>query len=119
EFRNPLAAILSASERIHRIGGNESGLTQASEVVTRQAAHLCRMVDDLTDLSRISRGRLDLQMETVEIGALVARALEMTRPKIDHHGHHLSVRIPNQPIWVEGDSGRLVQLLSNLLDNAA
>ena len=119
EFRNPLAAILSASEVIHKIGGNNSGLKQASEVVTRQARHLCRMVDDLTDLSRISRGRLDLQKETVEIGALVARALETTRPKIDHHGHHLSVRIPTEPIWVEGDPGRLVQLLSNLLDNAA
>jgi signal transduction histidine kinase/ActR/RegA family two-component response regulator len=119
EFRNPLAAILTASERIHRIGGNQSGLRQASEVVTRQARHLCRMVDDLADLSRLSRGRLDLQKETVQISTLVARALEMTRPKIDRHGHHLSVRIPTEPIWVEGDPGRLVQLLSNLLDNAA
>jgi signal transduction histidine kinase/FixJ family two-component response regulator len=119
EFRNPLAAILSASESIHRIGGNQSGLKQASEVVTRQARHLCRMVDDLTDLSRLSRGRLDLQKQTVQIQMLVARALEMTRPKIDHHGHHLSVRVPTEPIWMEGDPGRLVQLLSNLLDNAA
>ena len=119
EFRNPLAAILSASEVIHKIGGNNSGLKRASEVVTRQATHLCRMVDDLTDLSRIIRGRLDLQKETVQIRTLVARALEMTRPKIDRHGHHLSVRIPTESIWVEGDPGRLVQMLSNLLDNAA
>ncbi len=63
EFRNPLAAILSANDVIHKISSNDSGLEQASDVVTRQAKHLCRMVDDLVDLSRISRGRLDLQQK--------------------------------------------------------
>jgi signal transduction histidine kinase/ActR/RegA family two-component response regulator len=119
EFRNPLAAILSANDVIHKIGSNDSGLKQASDVVTRQAKHLCRMVDDLIDLSRISRGRLELQKETVEIRTLVARALEVTRAQIERHGHHLSIRIPTEPIWIEGDPSRLAQLLSNLLDNAA
>src|SRR5271155_106703 len=77
------------------------------------------MVDDLIDLSRISRGRLDLRKETVQIRTLVARALEMTRAQIESHGHHLSVRIPSEPMWVEGDPARLAQMLSNLLDNAA
>jgi CheY-like chemotaxis protein len=75
EFRNPLAAILSASDMLHKIGS--------------------------------------------EIGTLVARALEMTRAQIERHGHHLSVQMPTDPIWVEGDPGRLAQMLSNLLDNAA
>jgi signal transduction histidine kinase len=119
EFRNPLAAILSASDMLHKIGSDDPGHKRASDVVTRQAKHLCRMVDDLTDLSRISRGRLDLQKEPVEIGTLVARALEMTRAQIERHGHHLSVQMPTDPIWVEGDPGRLAQMLSNLLDNAA
>ena len=119
EFRNPLAAILSASDVIHKIGGNDAGVKQASGIVTRQAQHLCRMVDDLIDLSRINRGRLDLQKETVQIRILVARALEMTRTQIKSHGHHLSVRIPTEPMWIEGDPVRLAQVLSNLLDNAA
>jgi signal transduction histidine kinase/ActR/RegA family two-component response regulator len=119
EFRNPLSAILSASEVLHQIGTNDAGLKQARGIVTRQARHLGRMVDDLTDLSRISLGRLEVQKETVQIRTLVARALEMTRAQIERHRHHLSVRMPAEPMWVEGDPGRLTQALSNLLDNAA
>jgi signal transduction histidine kinase/ActR/RegA family two-component response regulator len=118
EFRNPLAAILNANEVIHKIGNNDPNLQQASDIVTRQAQHLCRMVDDLIDLSRISRGRLDLQKEPVQIRTVVTQALEMTRAQIDRHGHHLSVLIANEPMWIEGDPGRLAQMLSNLLDNA-
>jgi hypothetical protein len=77
------------------------------------------MVDDLIDLSRVSRGRLDLQKEPVQIKTVVTQALEMTRAQIDRHDHQLSVLIANEPMWIEGDPGRLAQLLSNLLDNAA
>jgi signal transduction histidine kinase/ActR/RegA family two-component response regulator len=118
EFRNPLAAILNANEVIHKIGRNNPNLQLASDVVTRQAQHLCRMVDDLIDLSRVSRGRLELQKEPVQIRTVVTQALEMTRAQIDRHGHHLSVLIANEPMWIEGDPGRLAQMLSNLLDNA-
>jgi signal transduction histidine kinase len=77
------------------------------------------MVDDLMDLSRIGRGELEVHREPVDLIAIVDQATEATHPQFASRGHRLSVPIPDRPILINGDPGRLVQLLSNLLDNAA
>jgi signal transduction histidine kinase/ActR/RegA family two-component response regulator len=134
ELRNPLAAIIGAHDVARKISGNDadvlrSGLPQADllqadllqavEIVGRQAHHLLRMVDDLIDLSRIGRGELEIHKEPVELRMIVDQAIEATHPQFEGRQHRLSVRIPDEPIRIDGDPGRLVQLLSNLLDNAA
>jgi signal transduction histidine kinase/CheY-like chemotaxis protein len=119
ELRNPLAAILNANDVVQKLGINDSGIEQSAGVVARQTLHLCRMVDDLIDLDRINRGKLDLHRETSELRTIVAHAVETTRAQIEHRRHELSVRIPTETIRIDGDPVRLAQLLSNLLDNAA
>ena len=139
EFRNPLAAIIGAHELVRNISGDDAylprtnlpqaglvradllraNLSQAVDVVGRQARHLSRMVDDLMDLSRIRRGQLEVHKEPVELRGIVDQAIEATHPQFESRRHRLSVRIADEPIRIDGDPGRLVQLLSNLLDNAA
>ena len=134
ELRNPLAAIISAHEVVRKISGDDAyilrtdlpeadllqaDLLQAVDIVGRQAHHLSRMVDDLMDLSRIGRGELEVHKETVELRMIVDQAIEATHPQFESRRHRLSVRIPDDPIRINGDPGRLVQLFSNLLDNAA
>jgi len=92
---------------------------KAFDVVGSQARHLSRMVDDLMDLSRIGRGELEVHKEPVELRMIVDQATEATHPQFERCRHRLSVRIPDEPIRINGDPRRLVQLLSNLLDNAA
>ncbi len=134
ELRNPLSAIISAHEVVRKISGDDAyllrtdlpqadllqaDLLHAVGVVGRQARHLSRMVDDLMDLSRIGRGQLLIHRRTVELRTIVDQAIEATHPQFENRRHQLSVRIQDDPIHVNGDPGRLVQLLSNLLDNAA
>ena len=134
ELKNPLAAIISAQDVARKISGDDADLLRtdlpeadllqadllyAVDVVGRQARHLSRMVDDLMDLSRIGRGDLEVNKETIELRLIVDQAIEVTQPQFESRRHRLSVRIPDDPILINGDPGRLVQLLSNLLDNAA
>jgi signal transduction histidine kinase len=88
-------------------------------VAERQVLQLTRLVDDLMDISRISRGKISLQLEPVDMAAVVTRAVEMSRPLIDAHKHGLHVSLPEQAVRVRGDLTRLTQILSNLLNNAA
>ena len=134
ELRNPLAAIISAHEVVRKIGGDDAyflrtdlpeadllqaDLLQAVDVVGRQVHHLSRIVNDLMDLSRIGRGELEIHKETVQLRTIVDQAIEATHPQFEGLRHRLSVGIPDDPILINGDPARLVQLLSNLLDNAA
>ena len=134
ELKNPLAAIINAQEVARKISGDDADLLRtdlpeadllqadllyAVDVVGRQARHLSRMVDDLMDLSRIGRGDLEVHKETIELRLIVDQAIEVTQPQFESRRHRLSVRIQDDPILINGDPGRLVQLLSNLLDNAA
>jgi len=82
-------------------------------------AHLTRLVDDLLDVSRIARGKVTLQKELVELGDVVRQAREAARPSMEARGHRLGVRMPDEPVRLEGDPVRLAQVLLNLLDNAA
>jgi signal transduction histidine kinase len=120
ELRNPLAPIRNAME-IFRLKGAlaDPELQWAREVVERQVQQLTRLVDDLLDISRISRGKINLLIEPTDLAAVVARAVEISRPLIDARKHDLKSSLPGQAVWVAGDPARLVQVVSNLLNNAA
>ena len=88
-------------------------------VMERQLAQLVRLVDDLLDVSRITRGKIELRKERVELAAVVASAVETSRPLIEAAGHELTVTLPPEPINLDADLTRLAQVFSNLLNNAA
>jgi PAS domain S-box-containing protein len=119
ELRNPLAAIVTAAELMRLRGDDSTYLVRSREVVARQAARMTRLVDDLLEVSRISRGKIELRVSTVPLDTLVDQALELVRPLIDERGHRLTVDLPAGPVSLAGDAARLVQVLTNLLHNAA
>lgn len=119
ELRNPLAPIRSAAEVLKMPSQSDANQRWAREVIERQTQHLTRLVDDLLDVSRITSGKVTLQREPVELSVVVQRAIETTRGLIDGRRHDLRVTMPGTPLRVEGDLTRLVQVLGNLLNNAA
>ena len=119
ELRNPLAPIRNALH-VMRLQRTESpDAAAAREIAERQVAHLTRLIDDLLDVSRVTKGRIVLHKQPLELSAVVALAVETSAPLIDAHRHELSVALPAEPIWVEADATRLGQVLANLLNNAA
>jgi len=119
ELRNPLGPIRNAVELLRRIGPQHPQHQWAEDVIDRQTAHLVRLVDDLLDVSRITRGKVELKKDTIELSDIVARAIEVTRPLLDERKHAFTVTLPTAPVYLEGDSIRLIQVLGNLLNNAA
>ncbi|MBX6313363.1 MAG: PAS domain-containing sensor histidine kinase [Isosphaeraceae bacterium] len=119
ELRNPLAPIRNALHLLKMPGATTADVREATEVMERQVEHLVRLVDDLLDVSRIMQDKIALKRERVDLASIIARAVEMSRPAIDAHGHDLSVSISPEPLWLEADSIRLAQVLGNLLHNAA
>jgi PAS domain S-box-containing protein len=119
ELRNPLAPIRTALHLLGQPDAAGADARQAREMVARQVQNLVRLVDDLLDVSRITRGKIQLRVEPLELAAVVGRAVEATRPLIDANRHHLTVALPAEPLWVEGDPTRLEQVFTNLLNNAA
>jgi signal transduction histidine kinase/ActR/RegA family two-component response regulator len=117
ELRNPLAAICNAAHILQEV--DTAGHATAVQVVARQSQHLARVAHDLLDLSRIGRGKLELQIGPIELQTVVAAAVETAQSQIGRRGQTLSVELPGAPMWVMGDAVRLSQLVSNLLDNAA
>jgi signal transduction histidine kinase len=119
ELRNPLAPIVNAASIMRLKVGDDPDLNWCREVIERQTRQLTRLVDDLLDVSRITRGKITLRFEPVDVAAIVAAAIETCRPMIDMRRHDLSVRLPEQPLIVQGDPARLTQIFANLLSNAA
>ena len=119
ELRNPLAPIRNAVEIIKRRVPEPSDLAFVRGVIDRQVSQLTRLVDDLLDVSRITSGKIRLEREPIEIGTVVARAVETSRPLIEQHRHVLSLNVPDGTVTVIGDATRLAQVLANLLNNAA
>jgi signal transduction histidine kinase len=119
ELRNPLAAIRTASELLSAPAISAECLGQATGVVRRQVTHLVRLIDDLVDVSRITRGTISLQRESVQVSAIIAQAAEATRPLLDTRQHVLTIQIPDPALMVDGDPARLAQVVGNLLNNAA
>jgi signal transduction histidine kinase len=119
ELRNPLAPIRTAVQLLRLRELTEPQRRRARDVIERQVEHLVNLIDDLLDVSRITRGKITLQREPVFLGAIVARALETARPAIDANEHSLELDLPDELISVEGDQTRLVQVIANILHNAA
>jgi PAS domain S-box-containing protein len=119
ELRNPLAPISNALHVLKLPQSNDQMRQQAREMLERQVEHMVRLVDDLLDVSRIMRGKVELRREPVELGAVVARAVETVKPVIDAEGHRFELSLSRQPLWVNGDLLRLAQVVANLLHNAA
>jgi signal transduction histidine kinase len=119
ELRNPLAPIRTAVQLLRLKELTEPHRIRARDVIERQVEHLVNLIDDLLDVSRITRGMITLQLEPVLVGAIVARAVETARPAIDANRHSLELDLPDELISVEGDKTRLVQVIANILHNAA
>jgi signal transduction histidine kinase len=119
ELRNPLAPICNAIYLMRQHPTQDPQVDWSREVIERQLTHLTRLVDDLLDVSRITRGKITLKKELVEVAPLVARAVETVQPLIDERGHQLAVELPNETLCVRGDPTRLTQALANVLSNAA
>ena len=117
ELRNPLAPI-STALHLMRLRG-VTVIERERVVIERQVAHLIRLVDDLLDVSRITRGKVELQRKRIEIVEAVAKAVEMASPMLEQRQHHLALEVPASGLLVDGDPTRLAQVLANLLTNAA
>ncbi|HJS22479.1 MAG TPA: PAS domain S-box protein [Steroidobacteraceae bacterium] len=119
ELRNPLAPISNALHIMRLKAGDPPTAEQARTIMERQFGQLVRLVDDLLDVGRITRGKLELRKERVELASIVKQAVDTTWPLIEIAGHELTVSLPAQPIHLDADPVRLAQVLSNLLNNAA
>jgi PAS domain S-box-containing protein len=119
EMRNPLAPIQNAVRILRAKGPPVPELQWARDVIDRQVAQMTRMVDDLLDVSRISRGKIELRKERVELAKVVSIAVEGSRPLLEKWEHKLRVTLPPEPIYLDADLTRLAQVLLNLLNNAA
>src|SRR5262249_38704511 len=119
ELRNPLAPIRNAGHILRLAGDQNPAVGQAGEMVERQVQHMTRLVDELLDVSRVSRGKITLREETVDLATVIARAIESVQPLIDARGHELNLTLPTRAVRLKGDVTRLVQIVANLLNNAA
>ncbi|HUG24640.1 response regulator [Piscinibacter sp.] len=119
ELRNPLAPIRNALEVMRRIAPPDAKFTWAGDVMDRQVRQMTRLVEELLDVARISQGKIALNREPVDLAKVIAQSVETTQPFIDARSHHLSVTLPEAPVWLQGDFARLSQVVSNLLHNAA
>lgn len=119
ELRNPLAPIRNALQLFQRLVPADAPLQRMRQIVERQVEQLTRLVDDLLDVSRITRGKIDLRMDRFDLAAIVARAVETSRPALDDRRQHLTIALPDEAVFVDGDLTRLAQVVGNLLNNAA
>jgi signal transduction histidine kinase/ActR/RegA family two-component response regulator len=119
ELRNPLAPIRTALEVIRRLAPSEPKLDWAMDVTARQVTQLTRLVEDLLDVARINQGKIALQIEPLDLRAVIAHATETARPFIEGRRHQLRSSIPDAAIMMRGDFARLSQVVANLLNNAA
>ena len=118
ELRNPLAPLRNGLQLI-RLTPDRATREQAREMMDRQLGQMVRLVDDLLDISRISRNRLELRKARIDLRAVVQSAIETARPQIEASGHELTVTLPPQPVYLDGDLTRLAQVFWNLLNNSA
>ena len=119
ELRNPLSPIRNAAEVLKFVNCEDKRLSRAVETIIRQVDHITRLVDDLLDIARLTRGTLTLRRETVDMAVIVHHALESTKALFDARKQQLNVTIKDEPLFVSGDPVRLTQIIENLLTNAA
>ncbi len=119
ELRNPLAPISNATQIMRVEGPNGPNFQWSIDVIEDQIKHMTRMVDDLLDVSRITRGKVVLQKELIELAEVVQLAVEASRPLIQDYHHELTITLPPESVILDVDPPRMAQVLSNLLNNAA
>lgn len=118
ELRNPLAPLRNGLDILQR-NPNGGNAAEIRNMMDRQLVHLVRLIDDLLDVSRVSQGKIELRKNTVRMDDIIRTAVEASRPLIDGAGHKLTIAMPSDVLWVDGDQVRLSQAISNLLNNAA
>lgn len=119
ELRNPLAPIATAAALLKLRAFDEGRVRKSSEVIARQVGHMTELIDDLLDVSRVTRGLVTLQEETLSINGLLTDAIEQVRPLIETKNQNFNVQLPEAQLQVKGDRTRLIQVFSNILGNAA
>jgi PAS domain S-box-containing protein len=119
ELRNPLAPMSNMLEVVKRADGNNQIIKTAHETLERQLGQMIRLVDDLLDLNRVTHDRLELRHDEVALSTVIQQAVEVARPLVDAAGHHLTVELPDEPIYLEADRARLAQVFGNLLNNSS
>jgi PAS domain S-box-containing protein len=119
ELRNPLAPITNAVQILKMPQADTAVVGRARDMMERQVQQLKRLVDDLLDVSRIMRGKIELRKERIDLAAAAARAVETSQPLVEAGGHGLTVSLPSEPVWLNADLMRLAQVIANLLNNAA
>lgn len=125
ELRNPLGALMNAaklldyedSDQIE--GSDRTDDTYARRVISQQSQHMARLLDDLLDVSRVTAGKIEMRFERFDFRDVCEESIEVTRVRIDGHKHKLNTQLPLTPLWINGDRARLLQVLENLLNNAA
>lgn len=119
ELRNPLAPISNAVQILRMTQADNPALMKTTDLIGRQVSQLTHLVDDLLDVSRISRGKIELKKERIELANIIRQALEASQSQLDSRHHQLQLNLPQQQVRVKGDAARLTQVISNLLNNAA
>jgi predicted ATPase/signal transduction histidine kinase len=119
ELRNPLAPISNASEVLARMHAGDTRVQSAVGMIRRQATHLTRLVDDLLDVSRVTQGRIQLTRAIIDLKTVIEQAVETVEPLLRSKQHRVSIVANREPVYVNGDSARLVQCVGNILSNAA
>jgi two-component system, sensor histidine kinase len=118
ELRNPLAPLMTGLHLLRMNGSQDPGTARVTAMMERQVTQLVRLVDDLLEVSRITRGMIDVHRELLDLATVLRAALDTTRPLFDAAGHRLSVDLPAEPMTISGDAVRLTQVFANLLTNA-
>jgi PAS domain S-box-containing protein len=119
ELRNPLAPISNALEAIRLARSNAAATEEALNIARRQIGHMARLLDDLLDVSRFTRGKVHLRKVPVDLTTILRQAVETSRPLIEKSGHEFLTSFPAETVWLDGDPTRLAQIVANLLNNAA
>jgi PAS domain S-box-containing protein len=119
ELRNPLAPIRNSLHIFRLAGVQNPAVSKVTDMMERQVAHMVRMVDDLLEVSRISRGKIELRKERVELASILRNAVDTSLPLMETAGHRLSVDVPTAPLMMDADPVRLAQVFANLLNNSA
>ena len=119
ELRNPLAPISTGLDLLDATADDPRAMAEVRAMMRRQTQHMVRLIDDLMDMSRITRDKLDLRKSRCELADVIRDAVEATQPLIDEARHQLTVRLPDRPLPLYADANRLTQVVTNLLNNAA
>jgi signal transduction histidine kinase len=119
ELRNPLAPLRNGLLVTRLAGANTDVTDRARAMMDRQLAHMVRLIDDLLDVSRISRGKMELRRERVLLAEVIANAVETSRPAVDAGGHTFEASLPTEPVYLDADLTRLAQVFGNLLTDSA